>query len=477
MKIRMFIALALGLSVAFTARGQTRHKEFHEDGKTLRREYATLDDKMTLDGEDRYFSPRGVLAASGSYEKGALRNLCTYYDDGRVEYSAEFTGPAGKPVQAGKVQYFIRDGALRYMTIDGRMSATGDFLEVRIFSGLDKPTTRYTRSRQYETFEDLRDSKRPSWKLRTTEGKIDFFGGPNGFIRRDTVLRYTDRFPVDGVPTLRVTSDADHITVTRTDPKTKDDTVDRYAKLPSFTGEVTFEVVTRRIETAAGISFIYPLGVEVLVDGKKVDTDGNFAELFEPCIDGLEVRDGTSSQITGGVVVETKTYDKGALVRTQRFDKRGKVIEDIVESGAANAKPAANDEQVYITADVMPRFRKGNMNNFVLWVGERLNFGDEAYQQNREGRIVVEYVVEKDGCLSEVTVVKAPSRIVLEEVLRVVNSSPKWTPGMKNGVPVRVKGRFSRIVWFKTPPGAERQAFLKRLKEAEAREQNQAGSN
>ena len=54
------------------------------------------------------------------------------------------------------------------------------------------------------------------------------------------------------------------------------------------------------------------------------------------------------------------------------------------------------------------------------------------------GRVIVSFVVEKDGRVTEVRVVKGLSSDVDKEAVRVVSASPKWHPGIQNGKPVRV---------------------------------------
>jgi protein TonB len=62
-----------------------------------------------------------------------------------------------------------------------------------------------------------------------------------------------------------------------------------------------------------------------------------------------------------------------------------------------------------------------------------------AAENGIEGTVVVGFVVERDGSISNVNVLRSPDPSLSKEAVRVVKSMPKWNPGMQNGSPVRVK--------------------------------------
>jgi protein TonB len=59
-------------------------------------------------------------------------------------------------------------------------------------------------------------------------------------------------------------------------------------------------------------------------------------------------------------------------------------------------------------------------------------------EHNISGRVVLSFVVEKDGLLSKLTAIRTPSEGLAEEALRVLKLSPKWTPSYSYGIPQRV---------------------------------------
>lgn len=73
------------------------------------------------------------------------------------------------------------------------------------------------------------------------------------------------------------------------------------------------------------------------------------------------------------------------------------------------------------------------------WLDDNVHYPPVYEEINIQGRVVVSFVVETDGSLSNVVVVKSVDPPLDKEAVRVVKAMPKWNPGTQNGVPVRVK--------------------------------------
>ncbi len=104
------------------------------------------------------------------------------------------------------------------------------------------------------------------------------------------------------------------------------------------------------------------------------------------------------------------------------------------------------DEGEFLAVEQMPQYPGGPaaMMQFLM---KNVHYPDEAYKNNVQGRVIVTFVIEKDGSITEATVAKAVHPMLDAEALRVVNSMPKWTPGMQKGEAVRV--RYTIPVTFK----------------------------
>lgn len=100
---------------------------------------------------------------------------------------------------------------------------------------------------------------------------------------------------------------------------------------------------------------------------------------------------------------------------------------------------AANDEPLFIVAEQMPEFPGGKEALF-RYLSETVKYPAVAVANRIQGRVICQFVVEKDGTITNVVVVKSggdPS--IDKEAVRVLKSMPKWRPGKQKGQPVRVK--------------------------------------
>ena len=105
---------------------------------------------------------------------------------------------------------------------------------------------------------------------------------------------------------------------------------------------------------------------------------------------------------------------------------------------AANPLPPEKDK-IYDTCDIMPEF-PGGQSALLQFLAKSIKYPAEAQQQGKQGKVVVTFVIEKDGSITNAKVTQALYPSLDEESLRVVKSMPKWTPGkMKGGKAVRVQ--------------------------------------
>ena len=105
-------------------------------------------------------------------------------------------------------------------------------------------------------------------------------------------------------------------------------------------------------------------------------------------------------------------------------------------NATAQNKKAANDK-VLEKAEVMPEYPGGEQ-AMMKFVADNVKYPQDARDKEISGRVLVSFVVEKDGSIGDVKVVKGIGGGCDEEAVRVVNAMPKWKPGMDKGKPVRV---------------------------------------
>ena len=92
-----------------------------------------------------------------------------------------------------------------------------------------------------------------------------------------------------------------------------------------------------------------------------------------------------------------------------------------------------------------PTFRGGDANEFNKWVRENLVYPKDAYDAGVQGRVMVAFDVCEDGVVRNVKVLRGVNPTLDAEALRVINSSPKWEPGLQDGKPVKVTYQFPVI--------------------------------
>ena len=116
-----------------------------------------------------------------------------------------------------------------------------------------------------------------------------------------------------------------------------------------------------------------------------------------------------------------------------------------LDSVAAPTDSVAKDE-VFMVAEQMPEF-PGGMKELLKFLQDNLKYPENAMKNNVQGRVIVQFVVEKDGTLTEFKVARSVDPDLDAEALRVLQTMPKWKPGMQRGKIVRVK--FTVPVSFK----------------------------
>lgn len=103
----------------------------------------------------------------------------------------------------------------------------------------------------------------------------------------------------------------------------------------------------------------------------------------------------------------------------------------------------------YQTVDVKPTFNGGGANEFTKWVIDNLKYPQDAKDAGISGRVYVQFTINTEGRVENVSVIKGVSESLDNEVIRVVSSSPAWTPGYSKGTPVPVTFSFPIIFQLK----------------------------
>ena len=134
----------------------------------------------------------------------------------------------------------------------------------------------------------------------------------------------------------------------------------------------------------------------------------------------------------GSLVFEpqTATVVEGAVadVNFTLTERMKPVVEEVIE-----------DDQPFLKVEKMPSFMGGDLTTFRNWVLARLHYPPIAQENGIQGRVLLSFVVERDGTLSNIQVLQTPDPSLSDEAIRVLKTSPKWTPGKQGDKIVRVK--------------------------------------
>jgi len=129
---------------------------------------------------------------------------------------------------------------------------------------------------------------------------------------------------------------------------------------------------------------------------------------------------------------------EGTIVNdTTRF--KNNYIKGVMVSSTDSAVNRSINQQIFAAVEREPEFPHGGAYGFNSFLVKYVKFPPEDIKQGISGRVIVTFVVEKDGALTDVKVLRSPSEALGEEAVRVVKLSPPWRPGMQNGQPVRVQ--------------------------------------
>lgn len=113
-------------------------------------------------------------------------------------------------------------------------------------------------------------------------------------------------------------------------------------------------------------------------------------------------------------------------------------------TGAASAQTTTKKNvksslsKVYDHVDQLPEY-PGGMMQLMVFMKDNLKYPKECEKKKLEGRVVVGFIVEKDGRCSNFTIARSAGKLFDAEALRVLKQMPRWTPGREKGKAVRVK--------------------------------------
>ncbi|MCI6209234.1 MAG: energy transducer TonB [Prevotellaceae bacterium] len=136
---------------------------------------------------------------------------------------------------------------------------------------------------------------------------------------------------------------------------------------------------------------------------------------------------------------EVEKSDKAVgAFNVQGNDEVGGEVLKAKEEIKAPEPPKVEEEKVFDVVEQMPSFPGGNT-ALMKFLNENIHYPVVAQENGVQGRVVVSFVVERDGHITDVQIARSVDPSLDKEAQRVVKSMPKWIPGKQNGSAVRVK--------------------------------------
>ena len=190
----------------------------------------------------------------------------------------------------------------------------------------------------------------------------------------------------------------------------------------------------------------------VTYKGKVVDKDGKPVEGAELLIDGSHKLPQDQSFVTdkngnfsfmafenAHIGVIWNKNDK-YMLKGIRYDQKERTNLKIVMDDQWQ-NPPSNDPNnpVFEVVEIMPEFPDGGMSGLMQFLSKNIQYPINAQKNHTQGRVTVQFVVNKDGSISEPKIIRGVDPDLDGEAIRVISLMPKWKPGMQKGQPVRVK--------------------------------------
>ena len=166
-------------------------------------------------------------------------------------------------------------------------------------------------------------------------------------------------------------------------------------------------------------------------------------------VDGKEVSKEQLKAIASESIANMSVLKNEEAIK--QYGEKGKDGVIIVTTKGNENKERANTQNetgvVFNVVEQMPEFADGGMPGLMKYLGANIKYPEEAKKNKIEGRVIIQFVVAKDGSIKDATILRSVSPELDAEALRVINAMPNWKPGMQKGKPVNVK--FTIPVTFK----------------------------
>lgn len=147
------------------------------------------------------------------------------------------------------------------------------------------------------------------------------------------------------------------------------------------------------------------------------------AEILDIVDDDTEIEEETieSSEATTEAISGPVSHVSGPVVAGPMVEAEG-----------------SDEDEIFQVVEQMPEF-PGGMEALMQYLSKNIKYPSSALENGIQGRVLIEFVVNKDGSIVDPNIIKSVDPACDKEAMRVIKGMPKWTPGKQRGKPVRVK--------------------------------------
>ncbi len=112
----------------------------------------------------------------------------------------------------------------------------------------------------------------------------------------------------------------------------------------------------------------------------------------------------------------------------------------VIDNTSSATQEGSGEEEPFLFVDTMPKFNgSGDLSDFRDWCLRTLCYPHEEAENKIEGRVIASFWVMRDGSVANINIIQSPNLAFANEAIRILSSSPKWTPGSQRGEVVPVK--------------------------------------
>ncbi|MBQ8486758.1 MAG: energy transducer TonB [Prevotella sp.] len=195
--------------------------------------------------------------------------------------------------------------------------------------------------------------------------------------------------------------------------------------------EVTLEQVEEEVEEQEEEEIVYEVQPEEQLVAEETVMNSEKFTAYEMEDDAPEQVTKTQDEVAqSDVAIGALDYDQGSDEAEHVLKVNEKVVDEV--------PPAVEETKIFEVVEQMPSFPGGDA-ALMQFLSKNIKYPVVAEENGIQGRVIATFVVERDGSITDVKVVKSVDPSLDKEAIRVLKSMPKWIPGKQNGSAVRVK--------------------------------------